>query len=68
MSIHVHIHIKDACAIDGSVKLLAHRHTATALITVLLPEGSARRCEGPGVFSKAAAAATESFNTGKAER
>ena len=30
--------------------VLAHRSAATALITASLPEGSARRCEGPGVF------------------
>ena len=33
-----------------SLKVLAHRRAATALITASLPEGSARRCEGPGVF------------------
>ena len=32
-----------------SLKVLAHRRAATALITASLPEGSARRCDGPGV-------------------
>ena len=31
-------------------RVLVHRRVATALITASLPEGSARRCEGQGVF------------------